>query len=195
MGNKNIITSICFFLFVPCVFACGIINQKKVNPKVQCDIEKDYFNECLKSTLVSSYAKRIYLGEITAVNDSINGIIDSLSNGNSYYNQFYLLVITKAIPIADGASAEALAYGCKKYVETNSSHFFCMINGNKQFLGNILDKWTEIICSELLLESENITINAKKIFLGKIKAIRVNEVEQKKIQQDFVTKIELCNED
>jgi hypothetical protein len=105
------------------------------------------YDSYLKAPETSSLAKAIYLKKHWDLeNDTLAlALIDSLSAKNRDSRPFYFKVVTLSYAKADGYFAEALGYGGKRYVDSNTVEFLSRFDNHYCFSSRDLETWANIL--------------------------------------------------
>lgn len=108
----------------------------------------------LRDPSVSENAKSFYQGKFTASDDErTESIIDSLHTSNSRTRPFYIFLVSKMLPKADGALAELLGLACKEYTEQNPNALMMFLY-SKDADSVFFENWVGAIAGEFQIECE-----------------------------------------
>jgi hypothetical protein len=108
----------------------------------------------LNDPLISENAKSFYRGKFKASDDDRTfSIIDSLKTSNNKTRPFYIFLVSKILPNADGALSEGLGLACKEFVEWNPNLLMSFLSG-KYIDSAFIEDWADEVAGEFQIECE-----------------------------------------
>ncbi|WP_345079793.1 hypothetical protein [Nemorincola caseinilytica] len=108
----------------------------------------------LNDPLISENAKSFYQGKFRASDDDRTfSIIDSLKTSNNKTRPFYIFLVSKMLPKADGALSEALGLACKEFVEWNPNFLMSFLS-SKNIDSAFIEDWADEIAGEFQIDCE-----------------------------------------
>lgn len=108
----------------------------------------------LSDPSISKNAKSFYQGKFKASDDERTfSIIDSLKTSNNNTRPFYIFLVSKILPNADGALSEGLGLACKEFVEWNPNFLMSFLSG-KNIDSAFIEDWAEEVAGEFQIECE-----------------------------------------
>jgi hypothetical protein len=110
----------------------------------------------LRHPQIPQVAKDLYLGRAEpADDDQTLALMDSVFTKNTVTQPFYFLVLTRTMPVADGAYAEPLGLMVKEFIEQQPARFAGYFLTEKLLTSKDFDNWAEFVAMEFHRDNED----------------------------------------
>ena len=163
-----------------------IKNQETVSPYQQ------ELNKALADTTVDDYFKSIYRQEklISADDNKMLSITDSLFTDNPDKDLFYFIVFTKSMNDSDGFYSEAVGLSSFKFVTTETEKFADYFNIAPKLTDQDMENWVQYVYGEIQISRENEEKQAvKELETQLLDNIKEARKEDRVIIEQFIEKI------
>lgn len=129
-----------------------IPDSSKINSPYQIEL-----NNVLKIESIDKYYKEVYYQEklISADDNLMLSITDSLFTTNQETDLFYFIVFTKSMNGSDGFYSEALGLSSFDFVSKKTEWFAAYFNIAPKLTDKDMDNWASCIYGEIQISREN----------------------------------------
>ena len=149
-------------------------------------------NNALENESIDKYYKEVYLKEklISADDNKILSITDSLFTNNTETDLFYFIVFTKSMNGSNSFYAEALGLSAFDFVIKKTEWFTDYFNVAPKLTDKDMDNWADCIYGEIQISRENEEEKAIKELENKLlKNIKGARKEYKPVIEKLIEKI------
>jgi len=161
--------------------------------KSSMQIELD---NALKKESIDNYFKEVYQKEklISADDNNMLSITDSLFTNDTETNLFYFIVFTKSMNGSDGFYSEALGLSAFDFVIKKTEWFADYFNIAPKLTDEDMDNWAYYVYGEIQISKENEEEKAiKELEIQLLQNIEGNRKEYTVVIERFIEKIKKAN--
>jgi hypothetical protein len=149
-------------------------------------------NKALADTTIDDYYKEIFRQEklISADDNKMLSITDSLFNDESDKDLFYFIVFTKSMNGSDGFYSEAVGLSSFEFVTTKTEKFADYFNIAPKLTDQDMNNWAQYVYGEIQISRENHEEKAvKELETQLLDNIKKSRKEYRVIIERFIEKI------
>ena len=148
--------------------------------------------KALNDPTIDNYYKEIYRKEklISAADNKMLSITDSLFTNNPDRDLFFFVVFTKSMNGSDGFYAEALGYSAFEFVTKKTLQFAEYFNSTPKLTDQDMNNWAKYVYGEIQISRENQELKAvKELERQLLENIKGARKENKVVIDRFIKKI------
>lgn len=164
-----------------------IPDSSKINSLYQIEL-----NNALKIESIDKYYKDIYYqGKLISAGDNkMLSITDSLFTNDTETDLFYFIVFTKSMNGSDGFYSEALGLSAFDFITKKTEWFADYFNIAPNLTEEDMDNWAGYVNGEIQISRENEEVEAvKELEIQLLRNIERNKKEYKVVIEQLIEKI------
>lgn len=166
--------------------------DKKVDSNKTISPNQKELNKALADNTIDNYFKDIYQQEklISADDNKMLSITDSLFTTDEKTDLFYFIVFTKSMNGSDGFYSEALGLSAFNFVSKRTERFADCFNIAPKLTDMDMDNWANYVYGEIQISREGEELKAiKELELIVLENIKEARKEYRPVIEKFIEKI------